>query len=99
MTFTSTTSPTFTNSLGFTPAPEAHLADVQQPVDAAEVDERAEVHHAADRAAAHLALGQLLQQLLLRLFLLALEHVAAADDQVLRVRVELRHLRLDASGR
>src|SRR5687767_3485092 len=77
---------------GLHAAAVAHLADVEQAVHAPQVHERAEVEHAADRAAAHLTNLDLLDHLLPRLFLLALEDVAAADDQVLRVRVELRDL-------
>ena len=90
--FTSTTSPTLTTSAGVLDAAVAHLADVEQAVHAAEVDERAEVHDAADGAAADLALGQFAPSSSAGLFLLALEDVAAADDQVLLLAVELRDL-------
>ena len=70
----------------------AHLADVQEAIDAADIHEGAVVHHAGDRAAPHLSLSQLGEHLLPRRFFLALDDVAAADDQIFLVAIELRHL-------
>src|SRR6266568_668659 len=60
----------------------AHLADVQQAIDAADIDERAVIHHAGHAAAADLAFGQLGEHFLAGFFLFALDDVAAADDEV-----------------
>src|SRR5690606_5674254 len=76
------------------PAP-AHVRDVEQPVQAAQVDERAEVRHVLDHALANLADQQLLDQLLaLRLPLLLQDH-PAADHDVAPPLVELDDLELE----
>ena len=60
----------------------AHLADRQQAVDAAQVDEGAEVLDRADDALAHLALLEGGPGLLAELGPLLLQQLAAGDDEV-----------------
>jgi hypothetical protein len=72
--------------------PEAtprHVRDVQQAVDAAEVDERAVLGDVLDRAVEDRALGQLGQRLLLERVALLLEELAAREDDVVPALVEL----------
>jgi len=70
----------------------AHVGDVEQAVDAAEVDERTVVgdvlHHAVD----HLALGQLVDQLAALLGARLFEDRAARDDDVAAAAVHLQDL-------
>src|SRR5262249_58887321 len=73
-----------------------HLADVDQAVHAAQVNEGAEVFDVAHHALANLALGQLLPQLLAALLALALQQDAAADDEVSLLRLDLLHLAAQA---
>ena len=61
-----------------------NLADMQQTIDAANIDERPEIADAAHHALMNLPEGQLGQHFLLRLGLLALEHRPAAENQLLR---------------
>ena len=63
---------------------------MQQAVDAAQIDERAEIHHAADGAAADLAFGQLFHELFLLLFALAFQDVAPGEDDVAALRARTR---------
>src|SRR5262249_48600894 len=79
---------------GLDAATMGDFADVEQTIEAAQIDEHAVVHDAAHRAAPHLAFGELFHQLRLHLLLFALEDVAAANDQVFRVSIELRDLGL-----
>ena len=67
----------------------AHLADRQQAVDAAEVDERAEVFDRPDDAVADLAFFEGGPGLLALLGALLLQQLAAGDDQVLLALVGL----------
>jgi len=67
---------------GMLHAAPAQVGDVQQAVDAAEVDERTEVGDVLDDAAANLALLQLGDEVLLLGLALLLEHDAAADHHV-----------------
>ncbi len=76
------------------PSP-AHVGDVQQAVDAAEVDERAELGDVLDDALAALAHFQLGQQLGLLLGPLGLDQRPAADDDVPPRLVDLQHQALD----
>ena len=73
-------------------APPGDVGDVQQAVDAAEVDERAVVgdvlHHAVD----DLALFEVLHQLLALLGAGLLEHGAAGDDDVAAAAIHLEDL-------
>ena len=66
-----------------------HVGDVQQAVDAAEVDERAVVGDVLDRAAQHLALGERLERGLLLLGVLLLEERLAREDDVAALLVDL----------
>ena len=75
------------------PAPR-HVGDVQQAVDTAQIDERAEVGDVLDDAFAHLILLQLLHQLLALACALGLEDHAARDDDVAAALVELDDLEL-----
>src|SRR5438132_10369018 len=68
---------------------------MHQTVDAAEVDERTEVDDRADNAAAHLALGELVEELAAHLGLGLLEPGAAREDDVVAVLVELDDLGLE----
>ena len=63
------------------------LADVDQSVDAAQIDKRAKVFHAAHDAFAKLADGELFEQLVAQLLPLALHHGPMTQDQVLPVAV------------
>src|SRR5262249_48649758 len=70
------------------PAP-AHVGDVQQAVDAAQVHEGAEVGDVLDGPLADLADGDLLEQLLLLLLAGDLDQLAAADDNVAPALIDL----------
>ncbi len=70
------------------PSPR-HVRDVQQPVDAAEVDERAVVGEVLDRAAQHLALGQRVERGLLLLGVLFFEEDLAREHDVAALLVDL----------
>src|SRR5687768_14385262 len=69
-----------------------HVGDVQQAVDAAEVDERAVVGEVLDHALQHCAFDQLLEQLLALFRMFALDHRAAGDDDVVALAIELDEL-------
>jgi len=62
---------------------------VEQAVDAAEVDERAEVGHVRDHAAHEVALAHVLEQALLGGVALILDELAARDDDVAALFVDL----------
>ena len=66
-----------------------HVGDVEQAVDAAEVDERAVVGDVLDRAAEHLALGQRLERRLLLLGVLFFEQRLARQHDVAALLVDL----------
>jgi hypothetical protein len=66
----------------------AHVGDVQQAVDAAEVDEGAEVGEVLDRPGADLADGDLGQEPLAEGDALGLDEAAARDDDVAPVLVD-----------
>ena len=76
-------------------AAPAHVGDVQQAVDAAEIDEGAELGDVLDDALADLARLDLAEQLLLHLLALVFEQLAAADDDVAAGLVDLEDLALD----
>ena len=76
-------------------AAPAHVGDVQQAVDAAQVDEGAELGDVLDDALADLARLDLGEQLLLHLLALVFEQLAAADDDVAAGLVDLEDLALD----
>src|SRR3954451_25485887 len=71
------------------------LGDVDEPVDAVEVDERAEVDDVRDVALDHEAGLQPVEDLLALLLALLLEHGAAREDDVVARAVELDDLALD----
>ena len=66
-----------------------HVGDVQQAVDAAEVDERAVVGDVLDHAGEHLALGQRLERVLLLLGVLLFEEDLAREHDVAALLVDL----------
>src|SRR5262249_12326566 len=69
----------------------AHLADVQQAVDAAQVDEGAEVADGANDAGADLPLGQLVPKLGATLLPLLFQKCTPADDEVALIGLHLGH--------
>src|SRR5579863_2779421 len=79
---------------GMRDPPPRHVGDVQQSIDATEIDERTEVGDVLDDAFAHLILLQLLHQLLALARALGLEDHAARDDDVPPALVELDDLEL-----
>ena len=80
---------------GMVDAAPTHVGDVQQAVDAAQVDERAEVGDVLDHALAAMADFQLGQQLGLLFRPLGLDQGPAADDDIAAGFVDLQHQRLD----
>ena len=66
-----------------------HVGDVQQAVDAAEIDERAVVGDVLHHAAQHLAFGERLERLLLLLGVLLFEEDLAREDDVAALLVDL----------
>ena len=72
-----------------------HVGDVQQAVDAAQVHERAVIGEVLDHALEDRALDQLLHQLLALFRVLALDHRAAGDDDVVALAVQLDQLELE----
>ena len=79
-------------------SPPAHVGDVQQAVEAAEVDERAEVRDVGHRALDDVALGDPLQELDLRLLALLLDQAAAADHDIAPFLVHLEDDGADRSA-
>src|SRR2546430_16996707 len=76
-------------------AAPGHVGDVQQPVDAAEIDERPEVGDVLDDAFAGLIDLELLHQLLALAGPLVLENDTTRDDDVAAALVELDDLELE----
>ena len=74
---------------------QRELGDVNEPVDAAEVDECAEVDDRRDDALANLALGEVVEERGAALALRLLEQCAAGQHDVVAVLVELEDLGLD----
>src|SRR2546423_13192346 len=72
-----------------------HVGDVEQSVDAAEIDERAEVGDVLDDSFAHLILLQLLHQLLALACSLLLEDHSTRDDDVAAALIELDDLEVE----
>jgi hypothetical protein len=68
------------------------LRDVDQPIHAVEVDERAEVDDVGDLAVDHVARVEAVEDRLPHLLALVLEHRAAREDDVVSRAVELDHL-------
>ena len=73
-------------------APPGDVGDVQQAVDAAEVDERAVVGDVLDRAVDHLTLGEVGDDLVALLGAALFEHGAARDDDVAAAAIHLQDL-------
>ena len=73
-------------------APPGDVGDMQEAVDAAEVDERAVVGEVLDRAVDHLAFGEVGDDLVALLGPALLEHGAARDDDVAAAAVHLQDL-------
>src|SRR5262249_45149212 len=76
------------------PAP-AHVGDVQEAVDAAEIDERTVLGEVLDDTVDDLAFLELLERLALELGALLLEEHAARQDDVAALLVELDDLELE----
>ena len=72
-----------------------HVRDVKEPVDAAEVDEDAEVCDVLDDARANLLFGDLAEETLLEALALLLEELSATDDDVGALGVDLDDARAD----
>src|SRR5205085_10083200 len=80
---------------GMPEAAPAHVGDVQQAVDAAQVDERAVVGEVLDDAGEDGALLELLERVLLQRLPLLLEQDAPAEHDVAALLVELDDLELE----
>src|SRR5213596_3355055 len=78
---------------GMAHAPPAHVGDVQEAIDAAQVDEGAVVGDVLHGAREHHALGEHLERVLLLLLALLLEDGAAGEDDVAAAPVHLDNLR------
>ena len=76
------------------PAP-GHVGDVEQAVEAAEVDEHAEVGDVLDHTLADLAFVDFLEELLLELLAILFDQLATRDDDVHPVFVDLDDASLD----
>ena len=76
---------------GMADAAPRHVGDVQQAVDAAEIDERAVVGDVLDDALEHLALGERLERVLLLLGVLLFEERLARQHDVAALLVDLDH--------
>src|SRR6478736_9927571 len=72
-----------------------HVGDVQQAIDAAEVDERTVIGEVLDDALDDCIFLQALEQLLALFRMLALDHRAAADHHVVALAVELDDLEFE----
>ena len=75
-------------------AAPAHVGDMEQAVDAVEVDERAEVGDVLDGALADVARGHLREELLAPLHAFLFDEFAAREDDVLAFLVDLDDLEL-----
>ena len=80
---------------GVVDAAPTHVGDVQETVDAAKVDERAEVGDVLDRADANLPRLDFGEQLLLLLFAGDLDELTTRDDDVASAFVDLEDHALD----
>ena len=75
-------------------AAPAHIGNVQQAVDAAQVDERAELGDVLDHALAQLTFFQFAQQFLAVFLALLLDERASAHDDIAARLVDLEHFAL-----
>ena len=94
-TLTRTVSPIESDLGGMVDVAPGELGDVDQAVDALEVDEGAEVDDVGDLALDDLAGLEAAEDLLADLLALLLEHRAAREDDVVAGAVELDHLALE----
>ena len=94
-TLTFTVSPIVEHLGGMVDVAPRKLGDVDQAVDAVEVDERAEVDDVGDRALDDLAALEPVEDLLAGLLALLLEHRAPRQHDVVAAAVQLDHLALD----
>src|SRR5262249_54672144 len=76
----------------------AHVGNVQEPVDAAEIDEGAEVSDVLDDTLANLPRLDLGQEFLLHLLALVLQQLAPRHDDVASRLVDLEDLALDGAA-
>ena len=79
---------------GMADAAPAHVGDVQQAVDAVEVNERAEIGDVLDRALADVARGHFGQEFLAAFGAFLLDQFAAGEDDVLALLVDLDDLEI-----
>src|ERR1051325_8933072 len=79
------------------PAPR-HIGDVQPPVDPAQIDERAKVRDVLDRAFANFTDLQTIQRPALLFFALLLDELAARNDNVPTLFVDLQNHRVDRAA-
>ena len=79
---------------GVRDAAPAHVGDVQQAVQAVQVNERAEVGQVLDRALADVARHHVVEQFRALGGAFLLDQLAAAQDDVLPLEVELHHLEI-----
>ena len=75
-------------------AAPAHVGDVEQAVDAVEVDERAEIGDVLDRALADVARGHFGEQLLAAFVAFLLDQFAAGKNDVLPLLVDFDDLEI-----
>ena len=86
--------PTLSISLGWRETAPGHVGDVQQTVDAGQVDERAEVGQVLDGAVDHVADLDAFEEELALGVALGLDQFAAREDDVLAVVVDLDDLEI-----
>src|SRR4029077_10908543 len=73
----------------------AHVGDMQQAVDATQVDKCTEVGDVLDRAAAYVAYFDFREERLLHLLTLLFDQLAAADDDIAASLVDFEDLALN----
>src|SRR6185312_9599646 len=83
---------------GVVDAAPGHVGDVQEAVDAAQVDERTEVGDVLDRALDNLPGLNAIEGLALELLALLLDELAAGDDDVAAFLVDLQDDRVDRAA-
>src|SRR5262245_1439143 len=72
----------------------AHVSNVQQAVDAVQIDERAEIGDILDRAFADVARGHFGEQLLAAFQALLLNQLTAGQNNVLPLLVDLNNFKI-----
>src|SRR5207237_649729 len=83
--------------VGIGDAAPTHVGDMQEAVDAAQIDEGAELGDVLDDALAHLMRLDLAQELFLHLGALILNQLAAADHDVAAGLVDLEDFAVDGA--